>query len=125
MQTAFYSSVDREYQRISYRSVLYIVAQGNYSIVVTTKGQKICIYATLSCLEAKLPKNFFTRVHRSYIISLKRVSKFNKHCATIGGEQIPLNQEAFKILEERLNVICNDFSLKKIKAGKIIEEMVS
>jgi len=113
MQTAFYSRFDREYQRISYRSVLYIIAKNNYSIVVTTKGQKICIYATLSSLEERLPRKLFARVHRSYIVSLTRVEKFNRSTVTIRGQEIPASKNYYATFMKGLNVICNDFCLSK------------
>jgi DNA-binding LytR/AlgR family response regulator len=115
MQTAFFSRVDREYQRIPYRSVLYIVAKNNYSIVVTTRGQKICIYATLSCLETNLPRTFFVRVHRSYIVCLRRIDRFSRNGITIKGEQIPISAQAYDLLSKGLNVICNDVCIEKPK----------
>lgn len=113
MQTGFYSRVEREYQRISYRSVLYIIAKNNYSIVVTTKGQKICIYATLSCLEGCLPAKYFARVHRSYIISLRRVEKFSRCLVTVKGQEIPVSKNYYATFTKGLNVICNDFCSNK------------
>lgn len=122
MQTAFFSRVDKEYQRIPYRSVLYIVAKRNYSVVVTTKGQKILVYATLNCLEASLPKELFVRIHRSHIVCLRRIDKFNRKNVTIKGRQLPIGGNAYIILCKRLNVICNEPCEKKSEKSEKVKK---
>ena len=108
MQTAFYAHVDGKFKCIPFIDVLYIVANGNYSEVVTVNKKKICIYATLSCLEEKLPEKFFCRIHRSYIISLLKVEEFSHKSVVIDKEELPMSKSCFEKLSKQLLVICKD-----------------
>jgi len=115
MQDSFFASVGREHIRIFYSSVLYIIAKGNYATVVDIDKQKKCIHHTLTCLEEFLPSHLFTRVHRSYIISLAKVEKFDKDTVFIDGEQIPVNEQSQEILYKRLNVVPKDCEKSRVQ----------
>ncbi len=49
-----------------------------------------------------LPNDQFMRVHKSYIVSLKRIEKIEHHHLTIGKAQIPLSGSYRDELLERV-----------------------
>jgi DNA-binding LytR/AlgR family response regulator len=53
--------------------------------------------------EKELPEGKFTRVHKSFIINLSRVEKFNNKFVEIGTTKIPLSrnkkEEIIKAIE--------------------------
>jgi DNA-binding LytR/AlgR family response regulator len=57
----------------------------------------------MKSFEIELPKDNFLRIHKSYIINLDKVDRFNSKQVEIGGEKIPLSrnkkEEIIAILE--------------------------
>lgn len=69
--------------------ILYIEAAGNYLNVILQSG-KITTRLTINELLELLPKDKFTRIHRSYVVAVNKVSKFNKQSVFINNEELPL-----------------------------------
>jgi two-component system LytT family response regulator len=104
-QTAFYPYVKGKFKRVMFNDVMYIVAQRNYSEIVTVHQKKICVYATLGCIEEKLPSAMFCRIHRSYIVSLSKIEEFD-HCSVlVNNEELPMSKLYFEQLSNRLLII--------------------
>ena len=57
----------------------------------------------MKAFENELPKDHFLRIHKSYIINLDKVERFNSKQVEIDGEKIPLSrnkkEEIITILE--------------------------
>ncbi|MEN0004953.1 MAG: LytTR family DNA-binding domain-containing protein [Bacteroidota bacterium] len=81
--------IQRNRIRIPYADILYLEAIRNRCAIVTTK-QKYTPAVPLSTLEQELPEDFFLRVHRSFIINLAHVKRFNKDFVFL-GEDIPIS----------------------------------
>jgi len=80
------------YNWISIRlsELLYARSEDNY-VSLVMKDKSILTRMTLTELQNKLPTNQFLRVHKSYIISLPKIEKIEKHQVTIGQAKIPLS----------------------------------
>jgi two-component system LytT family response regulator len=59
-------------------SILYCEADSNYCNIVCLDGKKITISKTLKYVEELLPNNIFQRIHKSYLVNLNYISRFNK-----------------------------------------------
>lgn len=68
--------------KISFQDIMYFEGLKNY-VSIYTKGDRIIAYLSFKELENKLPESFM-RVHKSYIIALKRIK-------AVEGSQIFLN----------------------------------
>ena len=66
-------------------------AYGDY-IKVVTDDESHLVLSTMKGFEKELPEATFIRVHKSYIINLDRVEKFNSKFAEIGNTKIPLSR---------------------------------
>ncbi|MFD2784233.1 LytR/AlgR family response regulator transcription factor [Hymenobacter rubripertinctus] len=90
--------VNSKMVRINFDEVLYIEALSDYVIIVTDK-QKYIVYTTMKSLDARLPFEHFVRVHRSYILNMKRIEAIEDGAAVVpGGQHVPIGksyQEAF------------------------------
>ncbi len=90
--------VNSKMVRINFDEVLYIEALSDYVIIVTDK-QKYIVYTTMKSLDARLPFDHFVRVHRSYILNMKRIEAIEDGSAVVpGGQHVPIGksyQEAF------------------------------
>lgn len=90
--------VNNKMVRINFDEVLYIEALSDYVIIVTDK-QKYIVYTTMKALDARLPFDHFVRVHRSYILNMRRIEAIEDGAAVVpGGQHVPIGksyQEAF------------------------------
>ncbi len=59
--------------RLNYDDILWIEALENY-VVVYNYSEKFVIHYTMKAMENKLPNSIFTRVHRSYIVNVKKIN---------------------------------------------------
>jgi DNA-binding LytR/AlgR family response regulator len=64
--------------RLSLDEILYVQSAGNY-VSFITPGQKILSRLTMAETEALLPDSAFVRIHRSYIVSRKHITRLEKN----------------------------------------------
>lgn len=80
---------------ISYNDIIHLEAEGNYVKIHTTTSKPVIIAKTLKELESKLSSLIFIRCHRSYIVNLSKIKKYNKtdggSLTLANGAQIPLS----------------------------------
>lgn len=77
--------------KINFDDVLYIEALSTYSVLVTTT-QKHIVYLTLKALGERLPFAHFVRVHRSYIVNLRRIEAVEDHMLKLGSYEVPVGK---------------------------------
>ncbi len=82
---------DRKMIKIIFSNILFIESLSDYIKIHLT--EKIIITReTISNIEAKLPQKDFIRTHRSYIVSLVKISSFTSELVEIGKRQIPISR---------------------------------
>ncbi len=77
--------------KLGISKIKYIHAFGDY-IKVVTYDDEYMVLSTMKNFEKELPKDKFLRVHKSYIINLEKVKRFNSKYIEIDGEQIPISR---------------------------------
>ncbi|HDZ14604.1 MAG TPA: LytTR family transcriptional regulator, partial [Pricia sp.] len=60
------------------------------------------VLMTMKSLLEQLPPEQFMRVHKSYIVNLEKVEKFNGSQVEVEGQSIPLSRNKKILLEEAL-----------------------
>lgn len=82
--------------------IKWVEAFGDY-IKVVTYDETYLVLSTMKAFENELPKEHFLRIHKSYIVNLDKVERFNSKHIEIDGEKIPLSrnkkEEIVTILE--------------------------
>ncbi|RTY66685.1 response regulator transcription factor [Flavobacterium sp. GSP27] len=71
--------------------IKWIEAFGDYVRVVTEEDTNL-VLSTMKSFENDLSKDKFIRVHKSYIINIDKVERFNSKYAEIGMTKIPLSR---------------------------------
>jgi DNA-binding LytR/AlgR family response regulator len=72
--------------------IFYIEGLKDYiKIHVSTQKYPIVCRMTMKSIEEKLPSNDFLRIHKSYIVSLKKVESIRNQKIKIGENHIPLS----------------------------------
>lgn len=82
--------------------IKWIEAFGDYIKINTEEGTHL-VLSTMKSFAEELPADKFLRVHKSYIINIDRVEKFNSRVAEIAGTQIPLSRNKKEDLANALN----------------------
>jgi DNA-binding LytR/AlgR family response regulator len=75
--------------RLELHDILYVESSGNYMQFVLTQ-QKILSRLTMAEVEALLPGADFIRIHRSYIVAKKWVTKIDKNNVWVGNIDLPV-----------------------------------
>lgn len=91
-------------QRIDLHKVEHVQAQSNYVSFVLDGGQTILSLVSMARLEEILPDDFL-RIHRSYIVSRKRITRIEGSKAIVGKLSLPIGDSYRARLLERLGVI--------------------
>ncbi|MET7028918.1 LytR/AlgR family response regulator transcription factor [Sediminicola luteus] len=76
--------------------VLYAESDGNYTTLFLTDGQKILLTKKLKEVNEMLPKEYFFRVHNSYIINLNKIKEFLKtdgYVVLSSDHKIPVSRQ--------------------------------
>jgi DNA-binding LytR/AlgR family response regulator len=77
--------------KIFIRKIKWIGAYGDYVKIVTEEDSHL-VLSTMKSFEKDLPAEKFIRVHKSYIINIEKVERFNSKFAEIGTTKIPLSR---------------------------------
>ncbi|AEW86494.1 LytR/AlgR family response regulator transcription factor [Flavobacterium columnare] len=100
----FYINIDRRLIKINFQSINLIEAKGDY-IVIKTESKNYTVHSTLKKIEDKLPNHLFLKVHRSYIINVKKIIDIEDNSVLIGKEVIPVSRSNRPELMNRLNLL--------------------
>jgi DNA-binding LytR/AlgR family response regulator len=99
--TSIFIKSGYEQIRVELADILYVESCGNYVQFVLDK-QKIVSRLTMSEAEALLPASDFVRIHRSYIVAKKQVSRIEKRSVWIKQTELPVGagytQETSKLI---------------------------
>jgi two-component system LytT family response regulator len=82
--------------------IKWIEAFGDYVKVVTEEDNNL-VLSTMKSFENNLCKNKFVRVHKSYIINIDKVERYNSKFAEIGLTKIPLSRHKKEELVKALS----------------------
>jgi DNA-binding LytR/AlgR family response regulator len=89
--------------KIYISKIKWIEAFGDYVKVITEDDSNL-VLSTMKAFENDLPKDKFVRVHKSYIINIDKVERFNSRFAEIGVTKIPLSRHKKEDLVKALTV---------------------
>ncbi|AWG20462.1 DNA-binding response regulator [Flavobacterium faecale] len=100
----FYVNVDRRLIKINFESVNLIEAKGDY-IHIKTEAKNYIVHSTLKKIEDKLPSDLFLKVHRSFIINIKKIVDIEDNSVLIAKDVVPVSRSNRAELLNRLNVL--------------------
>jgi DNA-binding LytR/AlgR family response regulator len=87
--------------KLNYSDILYIESDSEY-VVFHIAGKKIMSYQTLTSLEKLLPNQIFLRVHRSFIVNMKKVSVLKGKDLLLNDIRIPVSATYFEEVKKKL-----------------------
>lgn len=84
-----YARTEGEYVRIKHDDILYVEAMENYCKVVCVKDNYL-IHISLARIEEQLPTDCIVRVHRSFLVNKKRVTRISDDYIYLEDKKVPL-----------------------------------
>ena len=97
-------------RKVVLNDIKFIEGLGDYIKLVTNEGN-VVILSTMKAFEQKLPKDKFLRIHKSYIVNLEKVEKFNSKNVELEGIQVPLSRNK---KTEEIGLALNKISARPI-----------
>jgi two-component system LytT family response regulator len=86
-----YLKSDRKMIKVMLDDILFIESARDY-LKVYTLNKAIVTRQTISSIEAMLSDDEFIRIHRSYIVSIKRINSFTHETVEIGKNELPIGK---------------------------------
>jgi DNA-binding LytR/AlgR family response regulator len=98
----FYLKVDRDMKKVFINDIRYIESWKDYVKVVFVNGQDLLAKQSISAMENLLSEHKFIRTHRSYMVSLDKISGYNGIAVQLGDTEIPIGRLYKQAVTERL-----------------------
>jgi two-component system response regulator LytT len=104
VENDFYISIDRRLIKIDLPSIYLIEAKGDY-IKIKTESKDYIVHSTLKKIEEKLPAALFLKIHRSFIINIKKIIDIEDNSVLIKKDVIPVSRSKRPELMKRLDLL--------------------
>ena len=93
-------------RKIYINQIKWIEALGDY-VKLITNDKSFVILSTMKAFENELPKGVFLRIHKSYIVNLKKIKRYDSKHVEIEKMKIPLSRTRKTQLSQALDLIVN------------------
>jgi DNA-binding LytR/AlgR family response regulator len=96
-----YFRADRKMIKVFLDDITYIESFRDYIVIHRQNEADLKVKYAISSVENMLPQNLFLRIHRSFIVSMKKVTAFTNNDVEIGKLELPIGRsfpDVFKML---------------------------
>jgi DNA-binding LytR/AlgR family response regulator len=95
-----YFRTNRKMVKILLENIVYIESIRDHIKIYRHQDTPLLVKQTLSSLESILPHHQFMRIHRSFIISINRITAYTNHDVEIDNIEIPIGRQYFGQLKK-------------------------
>ena len=103
-QREIYVKSNSKFYKLAYDDILFVEALADY-VLVYTENTRYIVYSTMKAIEEKLKGITFVRVHRSYIINLRKVQFIEGNTVIVSAKHIPISKTYQDGLFSKLNFL--------------------
>jgi DNA-binding LytR/AlgR family response regulator len=89
-------------RKVFLNELRYIEALGDY-VKLVTDHESLVVLSTMKSFAALLPQDRFMRIHKSYIVNLEKVERYNSKSVEVEKEFLPLSRNKKADLVEALS----------------------
>jgi DNA-binding LytR/AlgR family response regulator len=97
-----YLKVDRDMKKVFVNDIVYIESWKDYIKIFLTDGKNLLAKQSISAMENLLSDHKFVRVHRSFMVSLDKISGYNGLSVQLSELEIPIGRLYKQSVMERL-----------------------
>ncbi len=87
-----YFRAERKMIKVLYDEILYVESFRDYVIIHMDGDRKLRVKLSLNQVDEMLPARQFLRIHRSYIVSVIKITAFTKTDVEIGRTELPIGK---------------------------------
>jgi DNA-binding LytR/AlgR family response regulator len=87
-----YLKVDKNMQKVYVDDILYIESWKDYIKVFLTTGKNVLVKQSISAMENLLSDHKFLRVHRSFMVSVDKITGYNALSVQVNSTDIPIGR---------------------------------
>ena len=87
-----YLKVEKKMQKVMVNEIVYIESWKDYIKVYLDGGKKLLVKQSISSIETMLSEHRFLRVHRSYMISVQKLTGYSSLGVQVSGIDIPIGR---------------------------------
>ncbi|MDI1254693.1 MAG: LytTR family DNA-binding domain-containing protein [Flavobacterium sp.] len=102
-QQFLFIRADYSLLKIPIADIIFIEGLDDYLKIHIENQKTVVARMTMKSILEKLPVADFSRVHRSFIVSIKRIEKIRSKVIHIGGEEIPISASYEKEFLTKIN----------------------
>ena len=99
-----YLKVDKHMQKIFVNEIFYIESWKDYVKLFLTGNKTVLVKQSITSMENLLSTHRFIRVHRSYLVSIDKISGYNGLYVQVNKNDIPISRLYKQAVMERLHV---------------------
>ncbi len=92
---------DRKTYQLPLDDIIYIASDRDY-IRIVLPDKSIFAKHTIGSIAGQLPEDRFLRIHRSYIVALRRIESFDNTMVEIGKHQFPIGRNYRELVLQQL-----------------------
>lgn len=89
MEKFLYVRADRKMVKVMVNEILYVESLKDY-IRIVMAGHQVVTRQTITSLEEMLPDDEFLRIHRSFIVPVRRIDSYSQHAVYIHKFELPV-----------------------------------
>ncbi len=87
-----YLKVDKNMQKVFINEIVYIESWQHYIKLFLTNGKHLLVKESISSIENLLSEHRFLRVHRSFMVSMNKISGYNGVSVQVNQTEIPIGR---------------------------------
>jgi DNA-binding LytR/AlgR family response regulator len=90
-------------QKVFVNEIIYIESWKDYIKLFLDRGKSMLVKQSISSIENLLSEHKFLRVHRSYLVSINKISGYNGLSVQVQSNEIPIGRLYKQAVMERLH----------------------
>jgi DNA-binding LytR/AlgR family response regulator len=89
-------------KKIFVNDIIYIESWKDYIKLFLVNGKNLIVKQTITAMENLLSEHKFMRVHRSYMVSINKISGYNGIAVQLETKEIPIGRLYKQVVMEKL-----------------------
>jgi DNA-binding LytR/AlgR family response regulator len=88
----FFIKINSKILKINLDELTHVEALADYVNLYFADGNRNTVHSTMKSMESRLPEHGFLRVHRSFIVNVKKIESFEDNYLKIGSTMVPVSR---------------------------------
>jgi DNA-binding LytR/AlgR family response regulator len=97
-----YLKVEKDMKKVFLNDIMYVEGWKDYVKIFLANGKILIVRQSVTAMENLLSEHMFLRVHRSYIVSLKKISGYNGLSVQLDSKEVPIGRLYKQMVIEKI-----------------------